>query len=280
MSKVKGFLFTIAAIFFASTLVFFVQGFYESNLSTEREIISSALSLNIVSLNEDLAFDLEKLFAMNFDINSTTKSINLVGRMSPSLSISTSLSEYSSFISTKFFTRSTFDKTLNLSNLTDGKAEFFIGDKLNLDYNYGNSLALFSTYLGYLDSFDINVQTTGTLTSYEWVNVSGSRNFPVLINYVDDSNAIVISDSIDNNSLSYLKLIYPDGNTTIEFGKVTYGGLDYDGGFVIKSKLDQVISYNLEADYSDLNLYPVRINSVLSVKSSDLDSNTFLTLLK
>lgn len=276
----NGFLFTIAAIFFASTLVFFVQGFYESNLSIEKEIISSALALNIVSLNEDLSLDIEKLFGMSFDVNSIEKSINLSGRMDSSSNVNTYLSEYYSFLSTNFFTRSTFDKTLNVSNLTDGKAEFFIGEGLNLDYNYGNSLALFSQTPQPLDSFDINIQTTGSLTSYNWSSSTDGTNFLVSIKYSDDSNAIVISDSIGNNSSSVLTLIYPDGNTTIEFGEINYLGIEYTSGFVIKSKQNQVINYGLKADYSELNLFPIKINSVLSIKSTNIDSNALLTLLK
>ena len=280
MNTTKGFLFTIGAILFASTIVFFAQGFYESNLTTEREIISSALPLNVISLNEDLSRDIVKLFGMTFDLNSVTKSITLRGRMGSSSEVLNSLSSFSSFLSTTFFTRSTFDKTLNLSTLTDGKAEFYIGDKVNLDYTYGNSLALFSSSPNYLDSIDLNIQTTGTLLSYDWNNLSGTNNFTVRINYVDDSNAIILSSSIDNNSLSYLTLIYPDGNTIIEFGNINYASVDYNSGFVIKSKQDQVINYILKADYVDLNLYPVKINSILSVKSTAIDSNTMLTLFK
>ncbi len=280
MNTTKGFLFTIGAILFASTIVFFAQGFYESNLTTEREIISSALPLNVISLNEDLSRDIVKLFGMTFDLNSVTKSITLRGRMGSSSEVLNSLSSFSSFLSTTFFTRSTFDKTLNLSTLTDGKAEFYIGDKVNLDYTYGNSLALFSSSPNYLDSIDLNIQTTGTLLSYDWNNLSGTNNFTVRINYVDDSNAIILSSSIDNNSLSYLTLIYPDGNTVIEFGRINYAGPYCNSSFVIKSKQDQVINYILKADYVDLNLYPVKINSILSVKSDAIDSNTMLTLFK
>jgi len=279
---VKGFLFTIGTIFFASTLVFFIQGFYEANLTTEKEILSSAVLMNNISLNEDFSTDLMKLFKVDLDVNSVDKSINLVGRMSSSSSVSTSLVDYASFLSSKFFIRSTFEKNLDLSNLTDGKTELYIGDKLNLDYNYGNSLALYSSSPSYLDSIDLNIQTTGTLVSYDWNNSSGSRNFLVSIYYTDDSNAIIISNVlIDNNSLSHLDLIYPDGNTIIEFGKINYSGVDYNSGFVIKSKPDQVINYNLKVNYAaDLNVYPVKINSILSVKSNEFDSNTILTLLK
>lgn len=276
----KGFLFTIATIFFASTLVFFAQGFYDANLSMERKIVSSALPLNIISLNEDLSTDLEKLLQVGVDVNSINKSIVLDGKMNSNSNISDSLSKFSSFINDKFFIRSTFDKTLDLSNLTDGKAEFFIGDKLNLDYNYGNSLALFSSSPSYLESIDLNLQTTGTLVSYEWVKSAGSNNFLVSINYTDDSNAIIISDSVDNSFVSYLKLVYPDGNTLIDFGKINYLGVDYTSAFVINSKPDQVINYKLKANYADLNAYPVKINSVLSVKSANLDSNTMLILFK
>ena len=208
----KGFLFTLASIFFASTIVFFAQGFYEANLISEREIISSSMVINIVLLNEDIAQSVSDLFGLEFDINSNEKSMVISGRMNSDSSESNSLSSYSSFVSSNYFPRLAFNESLDLSNLTDGKAEFFLGDELNLDYNYGNSVALFSNSSLPLDSIDLNIKTTGTLSSYEWVPLSGD-NFSVSINYSDDSNAIILNGSIGKTSASYLKLIYQRLNT-------------------------------------------------------------------
>ncbi|MDD4082179.1 MAG: hypothetical protein PHD05_02210 [Sphaerochaetaceae bacterium] len=275
----KGFLFTLASIFFASTIVFFAQGFYEANLISEREIISSSMPLNIVLLNEDIAQSVSDLFGLEFDINSNEKSMVISGRMNSDSSESNSLSSYSSFVSSNYFPRLAFNESLDLSNLTDGKAEFFIGDELNFDYNYGNSVALFSNSSLPLDSIDLNIKTTGTLSSYEWVPLSGD-NFSVSINYSDDSNAIILNGSIGKTSASYLKLIYPDGNTFVRLGNINYLGVDYNSAFIIESKQNQVINYMVKADYADANFYPVKINSILSVKSANIDSNTLLTLFK
>jgi hypothetical protein len=278
----KGFLFTIGAIFFASTLIFFAQGFYESNLVREREIVSSSIPINMLSLNEDIAFDIADLFGLTFDINSNKSSISIGGKMNSSSFEGSSLSDYNSFLYSVYFVRSIFDKSVSLSNLTDGKAEFYIGDNLNFDYNYGNLIVLFSPLPSSFESFDLNVKTTGSLSSYEWVKTSGGTNFSVNINYSDDSNAVLISDSISNSALSYLKLIYSDGKTSfIEFGKVNYLDTNYNSAFAIKSKPNQLINYNFKADYANsVNLFPVRVNSVLRLYSDNIDSNTLLTLYK
>lgn len=276
----KGFLFTIATIFFASTIVFFAQGFYESNLISEREIISSSMPINIVLLNEDIARSVSDLFGFEFDLNSIERSVFVLGRMNPSSVENNSLSNFSSFVSSKYFPRIAFEESLDLSNLTDGKAEFFIGDELNLDYNYGNSLALFSNSSIPLNSIDLNIKTTGTLSSYEWVPLGSDNNFSFSINYSDDSNSIILNGSIGRESASYLKLIYPDGNTFLRFGKVNYLDSEYNSAFVIESKPDQVINYMLKNTYSNVNVYPLKINSILKVKSANIDSNTTLTLFK
>lgn len=280
MNSSKGFLFTISAIFFASTIIFFAQGFYETNLVSEREIISSSLPINVVLLNEYIAKNVSDLFGLEFDINSIENSVSISGRMSSASNESVSLSNYSSFISSKYFPRINFNESLDLSKLTDGKGEFFIGDELNLDYNYGESLVLFSNSSIPLNSFDVNLKTTGTLSSYEWVALSDSDNFSFSINYSDDSNAIILSGLIGNDSASYLKLIYSDGNTFIRFGSINYLGAEYDSAFMIESKQDQVLNYRIKSDYDSIDFYPLKINSILSVKSDNIDSNTMLTLFK
>lgn len=280
MNNKKGFLFTISAIFFASTLVFFAQGFYESNLSMEKKIISSSLPVNLVYLNEDIAFDLKDILGVSFDINSAEKSVAIDGVMSSSSSVNGALDSYASFVDTVFFPRSVFSKSLDLSKLTDGKAEFYLGNRLKADYNYGNSVALYSSPTCPLKYIDLNIQTSGTMVSYEWVKSDQGTTIPVSISYADDSNSLIFTDYVGRDFASYLKFVYSDGNTFVRFGRMNYLGADYNSMFEIESKQDQEIIYTLKAGYSDCNLYPLRLNSVLSVSSAGIDSNTALSLFK
>ncbi|OQA31283.1 MAG: hypothetical protein BWY55_00561 [archaeon ADurb.Bin336] len=276
----KGFLFTISIIFFASTLVFFTQGFYDANVLMERKIISSQNALNVNQLNEDLAFDLGNLFGLRFDVNSIEGSVLIEGKISSSSNEISSLNDWNSFLNNNYFNRSFYNKSIDLSNLVDGKAEFFLGDNLNMDYNYGNSIALFSSKPIVIESIDLNIKSSGSLVSYNWVKSSGENNFGVSIIYSNDYNRISITDSISNNSYSYLELIYPDGVEVIEFGGVNYNGVNYNSAFVLNTISNKVIDYKVKVDYVDVYLYPIKINSILRVNSDRFNSNSFLKLYK
>lgn len=280
MINKKGFLFTISVIFFASTLIFFTQGVYDSNVLMEKRIISSQNPLNIVQLNEDLAFDLSNLFGLSFDANSIEEGVLIGGRISSSSKEISSLNSWNSFLSSSYFQRSVYSKSIDLSNLVDGKAEFFLGENLNLDYNYGNSISLFSSKSPLIESIDLNIKSSGSLVSYEWVNSTGASNFEVSLSYYNDYNRISIIDSIDNNSYSYLRLVYSDGEELIEFGGVNYLGIDYNSAFVLNTINDKVIEYSVKIGYVDAYFYPIKINSILSVSSDKFDSNSFIKLFK
>lgn len=280
MINKKGFLFTISVIFFASTLIFFTQGVYDSNVLMEKRIISSQNPLNIVQLNEDLAFDLSNLFGLSFDANSIEKSVLIDGRIFSSSSEINSLNDWNNFLFNNYFKRSFYNKSIDLSGLVDGKSEFFLGKNLNFDYNYGNSISLFSSKSPLIESIDLNIKSSGSLVSYEWVNLTGESDFDVSIIYYNDYNRISIIDSIDNNSYSYLRLVYSDGEELIEFGGVNYLGIDYNSAFVLNTINDKVIEYKLKVDYVDACLYPIKINSILSVSSDKFDSNSFIKLFK
>jgi hypothetical protein len=283
MNSQKGFLFTLGIIFFASTLIFYAQGFYESTQNMERKVISSSTPLNIIQLNEDLAFDLLNIFNLSFDVNSLNNSVKIIGESSFDYSEVDSINSFYSFLNSTYFLRSTYSKTLDLSNLLDGKAEFFLGSNTRFDYNYSDSIVLYSTNSSPLNQVDLIIKTNGVLSSYEWIesiNPVNENNFSISINYSDDSNIIVINKSVDNNSLSYLNLIYPDGNFLIKLGSVSVGGIDYNGVISIKPNSSQLIEYELDSSYKRAYLYPVLINSILSVSSDKFDSNSFIKLFK
>jgi len=246
----------------------------------EKRIISSQNPLNIVQLNEDLAFDLSNLFGLSFDANSIEEGVLIDGRIFSSSSEINSLNDWNNFLFNNYFKRSFYNKSIDLSGLVDGKSEFFLGKNLNFDYNYGNSISLFSSKSPLIESIDLNIKSSGSLVSYEWVNLTGESDFDVSIIYYNDYNRISIIDSIDNNSYSYLRLVYSDGEELIEFGGVNYLGIDYNSAFVLNTINDKVIEYKLKVDYVDACLYPIKINSILSVNSDKFDSNSFLTIYK
>ena len=149
-----------------------------------------------------------------------------------------------------------------------------------MDYNYGNSIALFSSKPIVIESIDLNIKSSGSLVSYNWVKSSGENNFGVSVIYSNDYNRISITDSISNNSYAYLELIYPDGVEVIEFWGVNYNGVNYNSAFVLNTISNKVIDYKVKVDYVDVYLYPIKINSILRVNSDRFNSNSFLKLYK
>jgi len=273
----KGFLFTIAVILFASTLTIYAQSYSSVNFAAERSIISSAKPLNVLLLNDDLAFDVLKLFRLSIDVNnSSPNDVLIFGDFLSSRDVSTEFSNYSSFLTSTFFSRSHGTESLNVGALTDGKGELLFGGSAQLDYNYGNNLFLFPT-TGTLESIDLNINSPDDLSSIVWSPSAGGVE--LLINYLDDSNRFTISSSIAPDALSSLKILYADGNTWIYLGESTLNGYTKSSSVALVPKAGQKMRFSMRAKYSAGSvLLPVKANSVLSVRGDSVDSNSFLTI--
>jgi len=273
----KGFLFTIAVILFASTLTIYSQGYANVNFSAERSILSSAKPINVLLLNDDLAFDVLSLLRMRVDVNkSYPNEVLLSGDFLSSRDISAEFSDYSSFLSNTFFSRALGSESVDLSGLEGGKGELYFGNAVQLDYNYSNNLFLFPTS-GSVDKIDINLTFPGVVSSVVWSSSAGV--VPLTINYQDDLNRFAISTYISRSSLSSLKINTADGNMWVYLGSVTRNGYTKSSAVAIVPQQNQKLRYSMRTKYSsDAMLLPLKANAILSVNRDNVDSNAFLTI--
>lgn len=274
----RGYLFTISIIVFASTLVVFSQYFAQENLLDERLIISLAKPLAMAYSVDDVASDFAGLFGFNFDLNdSSASSVTVSGSFPSSNHVSSALNDYAAF-APGFFARSTAQtKSLDLSGLSDGKAEYFVGSSLGFDYNYSsNSVDLFPRGTADLERIDLNINASSSLSSYEWTN-PGEGTVPFHLNYSDSSRTLSFDAEI-NPSLAYsLKLVYADTNAFINLGSVS----GVSGSVFLQPKSAQRMDFVLKNSYSNrLSLRPVKLNAVLRIAGEGMDSNALLVIKK
>jgi len=273
----RGFLFTIAVILFASTLVIFAQSYANVNFSEERSVILAAKPANVLLLGDDLAFDVLSLLRMNIDVNkSYPNEVQFSGDFLSSRDISAEFSNYSTFLSTIFFSRSLGSESLDLSNMEGSKGELFFGNSVQLDYNYSNNIFLFP-YSTSLQLLDINLTLPGTVSSISWSPSVGV--VPITINYQDDYNRYSVSSSISRSALSSLQINYADANVFVYLGGVTLNGYTKNSAMAIVPWQGEKIRYSVKAKYSSEEvLLPVKANALLSINRDSVDSNTFIIL--
>jgi hypothetical protein len=271
----KGFLFTISVIMFASTLVIFAQNYSQINSSSEQQIIVSTKPLNLLMLNDDVSFDLQRLLGLSMDFNSSNLgSLTISGVIDSSANVSSALTNYETFLNNVLFPRIAGDQVIDISSMKDGKAALNFGNNLLLDYNYGNNMEFLSIGKP-ITGLDIDLDSTGSTIDYTWLDKS-TGSVPVRIKYSNDSNGFYLSESLDANAVSTLQVFSPDGNVLLVFGKVTSSGVDYNSSFRISSP--GKVNYSFTANYSNSNPLPVKINASIRNSSEKIDSNSTLVL--
>jgi len=273
MISKKGFLFTISVIFFASTLVFFAQTFSTNNNANEARIIDSARGINLFSAGDDISFDLERIFGINADYNyGSTSSTFVSGVLSDNPTISTSISNYSTFLNNSFFPRVTGTKSIDLSSLSDGVMEVFFGSFFEFDYDYQNQTAfIYPLQSNVLQSVDINLYSTD-FNTYQWVG-TGSE-VTLNIHFYGDSNSLSLTKTVDTSSASSLLLIFNDANAVVRFGSV----LGKTSAVFIDSNRVSAINYSIKSNYSSSSGGRVFFNAILRNTLTGIDSNSFIVL--
>ncbi len=276
-SFTKGFLFTISSILFASTLIFFAMNFADISASSEYLVASSARPMGSIFLADNVAFNLFKVLNLTVDVNDSVNQVLISGKLSNSFNEQNNILNYSSFLANNYFPLTSGVESIDLNALTDGKAEVFFGTSAEADYNYNSRLiALFPLNSATLSSIDLNIRAKGDL-NYLDVNTT-SNGLIVNINYVDDSNTFSLTKSVSASSLSTIKLVYLDSNSTITIGNA-YNGVN--NSLVLQASPDHNISYTIKAIYANTPvLLPVRINSRMVSVSKDYNIVSSLVIQK
>jgi len=273
----KGFLFTVSAVLFASTLIFFAMNFAQINSSSEYEISSSARPLNAIYLADNVAFNLSKVLGTSIDVNDSTKQIIMSGNLANSTVQLTAIQDYSSFLTNNYFPLTSGTESINLTSLTDGKAEVYFGSDVQADYNYSSNLiALSPLNSSSLSSIDLNIRASGALSSL--VESTTGSGLTVNINYVDDANSFSLTRSVSATALSTITLVYADSSSVLSFGRA-YS--DRNNSLILQASPDHNTSYIIRAIYSGLPvLLPVKLNGSITSSSKDYNAISNLILQK
>ncbi len=271
----KGFLFTISVVLFASTLLFFSQNYLNENIGRETMILRSYSTSSEPFLNDDLSFDIERIFDLDIKIGYEANKIEIIinDSLPKQYSVSNALTNYASFLNNTFFARIKGTQTIDLTNINDGSLEVFFDDNFSFTHNYDSPFVSLTSNGITLSSVDLNLDYNGSLSSYTWTRTAGIA--PVVIRYEDDVNSFTISDLIDPSNTSTLVLLYSDSNTTI-----TLGDTGTANSFKIDTNSTKITYYDINLTYSfDANFLPVKINSILSHSDNRIDSNSYLKIL-
>jgi len=273
----KGFLFTVSVIIFASTLVFFTQSFLQVSFDNEKSILDAQPFFVGANLNDDLAFDLERIVGISVDVNSGNDlNILFTGSFPQDYDIGTKISEYKAFLDTNYFTRIGGTQDINVVNLIDGNAELFIGDVLLFESVYSDSnINISPVSSNSLIGLDINITTTGN-RDFNFLP-SDTGVVPLDFNYIDTNslNPIISTRiSIDPSVENKITLRYSDGDINLVIGSTPKG----TDSLQITSNSTRQINYSILLMYSTGKVYlPVRFNSELK-QLNELDSNSLIKI--
>lgn len=276
----KGFLFTVSVIFFASTLVFYTQQYVENNSFREEGIINSSKLASQPFLNDDIGFDLQRIFGFTLETEySTDLNVSIAGVLPRGFDVSGKLGDYNSFLYGTFFGRIAGTKTIDLSGIADGKAELSIGSLLGCDFDYSNNdLIIYPKTGSVLSNVYLDIDANANdFNRYEWADFAAG-SVPLEINYVDENVSFSVSESIDPDSLNKLAIAYRDDvNAYIVIG--TNNAVD--SSIKIDAESAHQLNYSLVASYlpsSDVNSLPVLFNATMRYSDSRLDSNSSIKI--
>ncbi|MCX6801116.1 MAG: hypothetical protein NTZ73_02915 [Candidatus Diapherotrites archaeon] len=278
----KGFLFTVSVIFFTSTLVFYTQQYVENNFFREEGIINSSKLASQPFLNNDISFDLQRIFGFTLETEySKDLNIKVTGTLPRGFDVQQKLSDYNAFLYGTFFGRTPGTKTIDLANLADGKAELFIGSLVECDFDYDNNVASVYPKTGStLRYVDLNIDANAIdFNRVEWVGSTPEAGDVLLkINYVDNRNSFSINTSIGPTAVNKLAIVYNAASLTDINAYVTIGD---DGVTTSAVKIDtdasRQLDYSLFVSYlasPDTNYLPIRFNAGMTYSERQFSSNS------
>jgi hypothetical protein len=278
----KGFLFTISVILFTSTLVFYTQQYVENNSFREEGIINSSKLASQPFLNDDIGFDLQRIFGLTLETEySNDLNIRVAGTLPRGFDVQQKLSDYNAFLYGTFFRRTPGTKTIDLANLADGKAELFIGSLLEYDFDYANNAASVYPKTGStLKYVDLNIDANATdFNRVEWVSFAAGT-VPLKISYVDDRNSFSEDTLIDPASVNKLAIVYNAAGLMDINAYITVGNVDtIDSAVKIDTEASRQLDYSLFVSYlasPDTDYLPIRFNAGMTYSERQLSSSTLI----
>lgn len=281
----KGFVFTLSAIIFATTLIFYSQLYLSTSYDNEKSIIKTS-SLNVISnVNDSVSFSLMKVMGVNLDVNcSNDLNIYLYEKLPKGYNVSDEINNFESILNDEYFKRKAGTQILAVSELNDGVAEIFVGDKVIIESDYSNNESrVYPFTINQIVSIDINVYANAPADSSSFNLNSGgvASDKKLVINYVD-TNALNLPFEYSTNEFnpaleSKFVANFPDDKNIVFIVGLTGVG---ENSFSINSGISEDVYYSVKITYAECSSYlPVRLNATLIQSLGKSNSSTMLKIL-
>jgi hypothetical protein len=278
----RGFLFTLSAILFATTLVIYSQTFLGISYGNEKAVINASAVGTLANINDSISFNMRKIVGVEVDANSAGDiNIFVRERIPKGYNVAQKISDFEAMLNGAYFPRVAGNHVLDASGIRDGTAEILAGSVASIDSNYaGNETTVRPTGANAIRSIDINIYVDGPRDSEE-INVAGGGVADVGLSYADTNAAAgSISQSFpdaDTGLASAMVFRYPgDENVVVLLGEV--GSLSES--FRITNNSSHNLYYDIRVNYAQgADYLPVRLNAVLMQQLGSADANTMLKIL-
>lgn len=277
----KGFLFTLAAILFATTLVIYSQTYLSVSYDNEKAIINSSAVATLANINDGVSFNMLKIVGLTLDVNTANDlNIYLYERVPKGFDVLGGINDFESMLNNQYFKRVAGMQSLDASALKDGVAEVFVGEKVTIESDYVNKITrIYPNTPNQIVSIDLNIYADAISELSTFTPALGGVS-TLTLRYVDNNaqSAIVYSTNVFNPSAQASLLIdyVGDNNVLFLIGNTSTG----DNSFYLDSNLSSNIYYSVRINYADGATYlPVRLNGVLSQSLGNADSNSMLKII-
>jgi hypothetical protein len=277
----KGFLFTLGAILFATTLVVYSQTYLFMNYSNEKNILSISGVSALKNIDDSIAKNLIKIVGVGLDVNcGSDLNIHFYEKVPKGYDVFQKMIDFENMLNNEYFKRAPGEQEFDMSQLKDGVAEVFIGEKVTIESDYSNKITkVYPNSSNSLLLIDLNIYIDG-LAQVPTFNPDETGDATLILNYRDE-NSLTSDISYSTNNfnpanVSSLLLNFSDGNVLFLIGN-TEG---VSNSFYLDSNIDSNIFYSLQLNYSECADYlPIRLNANLEQSLGKVTSNTLLKII-
>ena len=279
----RGFLFTLSAILFATTLIVYSQTYLGISYDNEKAIINASAVASLANINDSISYNMWKLTGLGIDVNvADDLNIHLYERI-PKTNVAANITSFELMLNNQYFKRVAGWHELDATDLKDGQVEIYVGDVVTIDANYaGDKTTIYPRGVNSITSIDLNIFVNGPRDD-EVVTVApaGAGTALITIYYIDTNiSKPVISESyalVDTGQETSYIFNYAGGETLeVLIGEVG----SRTESFQITNNTSFVVDYDVRINYANGAEYlPVRLNSVLRQTLGNADTNTMLKII-
>ena len=279
----RGFLFTLSAILFATTLIVYSQTYLGISYDNEKAIINASAVASLANINDSISYNMWKLTGLGIDVNvADDLNIHLYERI-PKTNVAANITSFELMLNNQYFKRVAGWHELDATDLKDGQVEIYVGDVVTIDANYaGDKTTIYPRGVNSITSIDLNIFVNGPRDD-EVVTVApaGAGTALITIYYIDTNiSKPVISESyalVDTGQETSYIFNYAGGETLeVLIGEVG----SRTESFQITNNTSFVVDYDVRINYANGAEYlPVRLNSVLRQTLKNANTNTMLKII-